>query len=107
MVPGNRMRILFLSHYFPPEVNAPASRTFEHCRVWVEHGHQVDVVTNVPNHPAGEIYPGYRDRFWQVETMSGVRVYRLLTVPAANRGVVRRSLNYAFYMLMAMLSAPF
>ena len=52
------MRILFLSHYFPPEVNAPASRTFEHCRAWVQTGHEAFVVTNVPNHPAGKIYPG-------------------------------------------------
>lgn len=25
----------FLTDNFPPEVNAPASRTFEHCREWV------------------------------------------------------------------------
>lgn len=101
------MRILFLSHYFPPEVNAPASRTFEHCRVWVEQGHDVAVLTNVPNHPAGEVYPGYRNRLWQVESLSGVRVYRLLTLLAPNRGVLRRSANYGFYMVMAVLAAPF
>ena len=38
------MRILFLSHYFPPEVNAPATRTYEHCRQWVQDGHDVTVV---------------------------------------------------------------
>ena len=32
------MHILFLTHYFPPEVNAPASRTFEHARLWTSHG---------------------------------------------------------------------
>lgn len=101
------MRILFLSHYFPPEVNAPASRTFEHCRVWVEQGHDVAVLTNVPNHPAGEVYPGYRNRLWQVESLSGVRVYRLLTLLAPNRGVLRRSANYGFYLVMAVLAAPF
>lgn len=101
------MRILFLSHYFPPEVNAPASRTFEHCRVWVEQGHDVAVLTNVPNHPAGEVYPGYRNRLWQAESLSGVRVYRLLTLLAPNRGVLRRSANYGFYMVMAVLAAPF
>ena len=30
------MRILFFTHYYPPEVNAPASRTSEHCRAWVD-----------------------------------------------------------------------
>src|SRR5262249_19046514 len=35
------VRILFFNHYFPPEVNAPANRTFEHCRAWVNAGHEV------------------------------------------------------------------
>lgn len=101
------MRILFLSHYFPPEVNAPASRTFEHCRAWVEAGHEALVVTNVPNHPGGKIYPGYRNGLVQRETVAGIATYRLLTFLAPNRGVLRRSLNYFFYLIMAILVAPF
>ncbi len=45
------MHILFLSDNFPPEVNAPASRTFEHCREWVKAGHRVTVISCVPNFP--------------------------------------------------------
>ena len=101
------MRILFLSHYFPPEVNAPASRTYEHCRAWVQAGHEALVLTNVPNHPAGKIYPGYRNRLVQRHEVAGISVYRLLTFLAPNRGVLRRGLNYSFYLLMAVLVAPF
>jgi glycosyltransferase involved in cell wall biosynthesis len=101
------VRILFLSHYFPPEVNAPASRTFEHCRVWARAGHEVYVATNVPNHPAGQLYPGYRNALAQSETVAGIRVYRLLTFLAANQGVVRRSVGYFFYMAMVVLASPF
>ncbi|MCL4779478.1 MAG: glycosyltransferase family 4 protein [Gammaproteobacteria bacterium] len=101
------MRILFLSHYFPPEVNAPASRTFEHCRAWVRSGHEAFVVTNVPNHPAGKIYPGYRNALAQSETVADIKVYRLLTLLAANRGIVRRSFSYFFYLVMSVLAAPF
>jgi len=100
------MRILFLTHYFPPEVNAPASRTFEHCREWARKGHEVHVVTCVPNHPAGRIYPGYRNRVLQHEAIAGIHVHRVLTMPAANAGFVGRSLNYFFYLLMATLVAP-
>ena len=100
------MRILFLSHYFPPEVNAPASRTFEHCRAWVRSGHEAFVVTNVPNHPAGKIYPGYRNALAQSETVADIKVYRLLTLLAANRGIVRRSFSYFFYLVMSVLAAP-
>ena len=56
------MHILFLSDNFPPEVNAPASRTFEHCREWVRAGRQVTVITCAPNFPGGRVYEGYRNR---------------------------------------------
>ena len=48
------MHVLFLIDNFPPEVNAPASRTFEHCRAWVRSGHQVTVITCAPNFPKGQ-----------------------------------------------------
>jgi glycosyltransferase involved in cell wall biosynthesis len=100
------VRILFLSHYFPPEVNAPASRTFEHCREWVRQGHEVTVVTCAPNHPRGVVYEGYRNRLWQREARDGIRVVRLWTYLAANEGFAKRTLNYVSYMVSAVLAAP-
>ena len=88
---------MFLTHYFPPEVNAPAARTFEHCRIWVEAGHEVTVVTCAPNHPMGRLYPGYKNRMWQVEWIEGIRVIRLWVYLAANEGLVHRTLNYLSY----------
>jgi len=74
------MHILFLSHYFPPEVNAPATRTYEHCVRWAAAGHDVTVVTCVPNCPDGVVFEGYRNRLRrQVEMMDGVRVVRVWT----------------------------
>jgi glycosyltransferase involved in cell wall biosynthesis len=96
------VRILALSHYFPPEVNAPASRLSEHARIWREAGHEVTVVTCAPNHPAGQLYPGYRNRLWQEETIDGVRVIRLWTFLAANEGFLPRIANYLTY-LFSML----
>jgi glycosyltransferase involved in cell wall biosynthesis len=88
------MRILFLTHYFPPEVNAPATRTHEHCREWVAAGHEVHVVTGVPSHPAGRPFAGYRRQWYQRESVDGIHVHRVWTYLAGNRGVVRRTLNY-------------
>ena len=101
------MRILFLSHYFPPEVNAPASRTFEHCREWVRAGHRVTVVTCAPNHPRGEVYPGYRNRLWQRETRDGIEVIRLWTFISANEGFAKRSLGYLSFLIACVFAAPF
>lgn len=100
------MHILFLSHYYPPEVNAPASRTSEHAREWVETGHKVTVITCAPNHPAGKLAKGYRNRVFQRETIDGVDVVRVWTFIAANQGFVLRTLNYVSYMFGAMLALP-
>jgi len=99
------MKILFLSHYFPPEVNAPAVRTYEHSREWVRLGHEVHVVTCVPNHPHGRPYPGYRRSLWvQRELLDGIHVHRVWTYLAANQGFLRRTLSYVSYMSSAPLA---
>jgi len=100
-------RILFLTHYFPPEVNAPASRTYEHGRAWAQLGHDVTIVTCAPNHPTGVVYSGYRNWLWQEKRVDGMRIIRLWTYLAANKGVGRRSLNYVSYMASALLAVPF
>ncbi len=101
------MHILFLSDNFPPEVNAPASRTFEHCREWVAAGHSVTVVTCAPNFPHGKVFPGYRNRLWQKEEMSGITVIRVWSYVTANEGFARRIADYVSYMVSAILAAPF
>ena len=101
------MHILFLTDNFPPESNAPASRTFEHCREWVRAGHQVTVITCAPNFPKGKVFDGYRNRLWQQEAMAGMRVIRVWSYITANEGFVKRILDYQSFMLSATLAAPF
>jgi len=101
------MKILFLSHYFPPEVNAPASRTYEHCKQWVTMGNDVTVVTCAPNHPRGKVYQGYRNHLFRREQRDGIEIVRLWTYVTANEGFVKRTLNYISYMVAAILAAPF
>ena len=99
------MRILFFSHYFPPEVNAPANRTHEHCREWVKAGHEVHVVTCIPSHPLGRPFPGFRRRWYQHDMIDGIHVHRVWTYLAPNKGVLRRTLNYLSFIPTAALRA--
>jgi glycosyltransferase involved in cell wall biosynthesis len=98
------MRIVFFSHYYPPEVNAPASRTAEHARLWARAGHDVVVVTCAPNHPAGQIYPGHANSLYRSETIDGVHVVRIWTFIAANEGFLFRTINYLSYAVSATLA---
>ncbi len=97
------MQVLFFSHYYPPEVNAPASRTSEHCARWAAAGHDVTVVTCAPNCPDGVVFEGYQNRLRrQIEVVDGVRVVRVWTYVAPNSGTARRIANYVSYMLSAI-----
>lgn len=101
------MRILFLSDNFPPEVNAPASRTFDHCREWVKAGAEVTVVTCAPNFPQGKVYPGYKNKLWQTEMMDGIRVVRVWTYMVPNKGFIKRTLDYISFSVTGFLAALF
>ena len=67
--PGNgaKLRILFLTQWFDPEPGA--TRGLPLAKWLIARGHQVEVVTGVPNYPGGKVYPGYKIRFLQRETM--------------------------------------
>jgi glycosyltransferase involved in cell wall biosynthesis len=94
--------ILFFSHYYPPEVNAPANRTYEHAIRWVKSGMNVTVITNQPHHPRGRLFPGYKNRWLSREKTNGINVVRVKTYLTPNKGKVRRTINYLFYMLMSI-----
>ena len=53
------LKIIFFTDHFFPEVSAPAAHIYDRCRIWVKNGHDVTVITNFPNYPAGRIYDGY------------------------------------------------
>jgi glycosyltransferase involved in cell wall biosynthesis len=101
------LRILFLTENFPPETNAAASRVFERARLWVEWGHEVTIVTCAPNFPQGRIYPGYRNLWRQTEAMAGMRVVRVKTYMAPNRGIALRSLDFLSFLATGTIAALF
>ncbi len=100
------MHVIVLTHYYPPEVNAPASRISEMARAWTDAGIRVSVVTCAPNHPKGALYPGYRNRWFQREEQGGVEVIRIWTFLAANEGFARRLINYLSYPFALLLNLP-
>ena len=101
------MHILFLTDNFPPEVNAPASRTHEHCREWVKAGHQVTVITTAPNFPTGRVFAGFRNRLYAREELDGIQVVRVWTYITANEGFLKRSLDYISFAVAAVLAGLF
>lgn len=100
-------RILFLTDNFPPEVNAPATRTLEHAREWVKKGYEVTVITCAPNFPHGKVYEGYSNALLSKEVIDGIKVFRVWTYIAANEGFLKRILDYISYAVMSFLTGMF
>ena len=98
------MKILFLSDNFPPEVNAPATRTWEHCREWVRRGADVTVITCFPNFPEGKVFPGYRNRWRATEVIDGIRVIRVWSYMVPNKGFLKRTLDYISFSVTGFLA---
>ena len=101
------MKILFISDNFPPEVNAPASRTYEHAKRWVASGIDVTVITGAPNFPEGRVHEGYRNAWRLIEEIDGIRVVRVKTYITSNEGFVLRTLDYLSFMVSALFVGLF
>lgn len=101
------MHILFLTDNFPPEGNAPATRTYEHAREWVKQGHNVTVVTSAPNFPEGKLYEGYKNNWYQKSVLEGIEVRRVKTYITANDGFVKRTLDFMSFMVSGFFAGIF
>lgn len=101
------MHILFLTDNFPPEGNAPATRTFEHVKNWVDKGHKVTVITCAPNFPEGKVYEGYKNRWLSKEKVEGINVWRVKTYMTANEGFIKRTIDFISFMLSSLFFGLF
>ena len=97
------MRILFLTDNFPPEMNAPATRTWEHCKEWINLGVSVTVITCTPNLPEGKVYNGYKNKFLQTEIIDGIKVVRVWSFISANNGFLKRIIDYTSDAMMSFI----
>jgi hypothetical protein len=100
------VRLLFVTHYFHPEVGAPQTRILESARLLQARGHEVTVLTGFPHYPDGVIPDAYRGRLFQRESLDGIRVIRSAVYPAANRGFAKRLLDHASFAATSLLAAP-
>lgn len=99
------MRVLFLTHFFPPEIGAPQTRILETARNLRDFGHDVAVLTTFPNYPSGDVPPAYRGRYFMREEIDGIPVIRAWLYATPNRGFLRRTLSHTSFAVTALPAA--
>jgi glycosyltransferase involved in cell wall biosynthesis len=85
--------ILFFTPYYPPEVGAAQTRISETAVRLVKRGHQVTVLTTLPNYPLGKVLPEYRSRTRRREVVDGVSVVRVWSYITPDKGFLHRTLS--------------
>ncbi len=94
MMNHKQVRILFLSHFYPPEMGGAAARISGLAKWLVKFGHEVTVITGYPNYPLGKIYPEYKNKKKRIESIDGVNILRAKVLPVSYGSFLVRLLNY-------------
>lgn len=102
---AGRCTILVVTDRYVPEVSAAATRLHAHAKRWIAAGHDIHVVTCVPNFPRGQVFEGYSNKAFQTEIIDGVAVHRVKTYMAPNTGKYRRALDYFSFPVSSALLA--
>ncbi|HBF76484.1 MAG TPA: glycosyltransferase WbuB, partial [Clostridiaceae bacterium] len=93
------MNILFLTQYFPPEVGAPQNRIYEFAKRLKDNGHNISVITAMPNYPIGEIYDGYKGKKLVIEDYNGIHIIRTSIYATKDKSFCKRLRNYFSFTL--------
>lgn len=98
------MKILFLTQYCPPEVGAPQNRIFEFAKQLKKFGHEVTILTAMPNYPRGEIFEEYRGKKIVKETIDGIDIVRTGIYATKSKDFVKRLRNYLSFTWSSVFS---
>jgi hypothetical protein len=97
------VRILIVTHYFPPETGAPQARLSGLAAAWAAGGDEVTVLTGMPSHPTGVVPPPYRRALRRTEQADGYRVVRTWLYATPNDGVLRKTIGHLSFMCSSVL----
>ena len=98
------MRILFVTQHFPPEKGA-VRRLYEFASFFRRQGHEVSVLTAMPNYPDGVVPLKYRGKFFVSEILNDLKIYRTFVLPASNANPQRRMVGFLTFLVSTLLNS--
>ncbi len=91
------MHILIISQYFWPET----FRINDMAIGLKEKGHEVSVLTSIPNYPEGSFFSGYSFLSNKTEVWNDITIYRCKQIPRGQNNSILLSLNYLSFVFFA------
>jgi glycosyltransferase involved in cell wall biosynthesis len=99
------MRFLILTQYYPPETGAPQNRLSGLARELKQMGHEVVILTAMPNYPAMQIHPDYLGKKYVLDEFENIPVHRAWIYVSKNRSIISRLMNYFSFTFSSMFYA--
>ena len=98
------MRILLITQHFPPERGA-VRRLFEFASHFKDNGHDVTILTAMPNYPDGIVPPEYKGKFYHREVINGIDIRRTWVLPASNAQPKKRMIGFLTFLTTAIINS--
>ena len=70
-------------------------------------GAKVTVLTGAPNFPDGRVYDGYKNKAYQEHAFDGIKVLRVWTYIAKNKGFLKRSIDQFSFACTSFVAGSF
>ncbi|MCD4650872.1 MAG: glycosyltransferase WbuB, partial [Candidatus Cloacimonetes bacterium] len=100
-----KLKILYVTQYFTGEHGATTNRAVANIRHFVQQGHDVTVIAEMPNHPKGIIAKPYRGKLIVKEKAVGASVIRVWVYTKPEKTQITRILFYVSFMFMGVIAA--
>lgn len=95
----HRKKIIIVTEYFYPE----EFKINEIALEWQKKGYEIDVVTSCPTYPAGKIFDGYENKWYQKDNYKGINIYRLKAVTGYKESLFKKLLKYFVFMFLGSI----
>ena len=92
-------KILIVTEYFYPE----EFKINEVAQEWKNKGYEVDVLTQNPTYPKGQIFENYKNKWFSKETYEGMTVYKVKAITGYKTSLFKKLLKYFSFMILGSI----
>lgn len=92
-------KFLIVTEYFYPE----EFKINEVAQEWKNKGYEVDVLTQNPTYPKGQIFENYKNKWFSKETYEGMTVYKVKAITGYKTSLFKKLLKYFSFMILGSI----
>lgn len=96
------MKILIHTQYYPPEMGAPQARLSDLAKRLGEYGHDITILTALPNYPTGRVFKTYR-RLFIHDRVQDISVLRTWIYPSNRASLMHRLFSYLSFSVSSLV----